>query len=292
MPEVDTFRTGRHTRRPRSGARRRGSPSASTPPSRPSSSTAPTWPAARPGTRVSASPKRSASWSGRRPLPNARLFRKTIASMPARCRPGSARWARSSKAMTGVIVIGAPVFRYYSLCRRRLCAEGHPPPAGDGRSEHVVEGPDRRQPGLGRRALPRRDPAAGDEASLVGIRAARAAPKTDMNAQPLAGDAIMAAVRDACPADYVLVEEAPSVVPEMQDQFRIDKPDCLLHFRLRRPGLGHAGRGRSRAGGALAAAAIAGRCPDGRRLVPVFCQGALYTAVQARGCRVRGPAEP
>lgn len=51
-----------------------------------------------------------------------------------------------------------------------------------------------------------------------------------MGAQPLAGDAIMAAVRDACPADYVLVEEAPSVVAEMQDQFRIDKPDCFYTF--------------------------------------------------------------
>lgn len=40
----------------------------------------------------------------------------------------------------------------------------------------------------------------------------------------------MAAVRAACPADFVLVEEAPSIIGEMQDQFRIDRPDSFYTF--------------------------------------------------------------
>ncbi len=59
----------------------------------------------------------------------------------------------------------------------------------------------------------------------------RSAPgRPDMSAQPLAADAIMAAVRAGCPEDFVLGEEAPSAVGAMQDQFRIDKPDSFYTF--------------------------------------------------------------
>lgn len=130
-----------------------------------------------------------------------------------------------------VIVIGAPVFRYYPYVGGDYVPKG----------THLLQVTD--DPNMSSKA-PIGDSLVSDARlfleeiqPLLKKRTAsvtaplRAEPKKpDMNARALAADAIVAAVRDACPADYVLVEEAPSVVAEMQDQFRIGKPDCFYTF--------------------------------------------------------------
>lgn len=129
------------------------------------------------------------------------------------------------------IVVGAPVFRYYPYVGGDYLPKGM-------QLLHVTD-----DPNMSSKA-PVGDSLVSDaKLFLEAIQAflkkrtssvsapLRAAPKKpDMEAQPLAAEAIMAAVRDACPADYVLVEEAPSVVAEMQDQFRIAKPDSFYTF--------------------------------------------------------------
>jgi benzoylformate decarboxylase len=130
-----------------------------------------------------------------------------------------------------VIVIGAPVFRYYPYVGGDYVPRGThllqvtddpnmsaKAPIGDSLVSDALLFLDAVQPLLKRRA-----------SSVSGpLRPTPTSP--DMDTVPLAGDAIMAAVRAACPADFLLVEEAPSVVAEMQDQFRIDKPDCFYTF--------------------------------------------------------------
>ncbi|HQS15086.1 benzoylformate decarboxylase [Reyranella sp.] len=130
-----------------------------------------------------------------------------------------------------VIVVGAPVFRYYPYVGGDYIPKG----------THLLQVTD--DPNMSSKApvgdslvsdarlfLEAIQPQLKKRTSSIAAPL-RPAPKTpDLEPQPLAGDAIMAAVRAACPADYVLVEEAPSVVAEMQDQFRIDKPDCFYTF--------------------------------------------------------------
>ncbi len=138
------------------------------------------------------------------------------------------------KKFTGhdlVIVIGAPVFRYYPYVGGDYVPKGtqllqvtddpnmsSKAPVGDSLVSDAKLFLDAIQPLVKKRTSSMPAPL-------------RAPPSTpDMDAQPLAADAIMVAVRKACPADFVLVEEAPSVVADMQDQFRIDKPDCFYTF--------------------------------------------------------------
>ncbi|MCA0302834.1 MAG: benzoylformate decarboxylase, partial [Proteobacteria bacterium] len=130
-----------------------------------------------------------------------------------------------------VVVVGAPVFRYYPMVAGDYLAAGTAllqvtddpgmaakAPVGDSLVADAKLFLDAVQP-----LLTKRTPSV--------TRPLRAPPSTpDLTAQPLAGDAIMAAVRAACPADFVLVEEAPSVVNEMQDHFRIDRPDTFYTF--------------------------------------------------------------
>ncbi len=42
--------------------------------------------------------------------------------------------------------------------------------------------------------------------------------------------AVLEVLRENAPEDFVLVEEAPSVVADMQDVFRIDRPDSFYTF--------------------------------------------------------------
>lgn len=129
------------------------------------------------------------------------------------------------------IVVGAPVFRYYPYVGGDYLPKGmqllhvtddpnmsSKAPVGDSLVSDAKLFLEAIQPFLKKRT------------SSVSAPLRAAPKKPDMEAQPLAAEAIMAAVRDACPADYVLVEEAPSVVAEMQDQFRIAKPDSFYTF--------------------------------------------------------------
>lgn len=130
-----------------------------------------------------------------------------------------------------VVVVGAPVFRYYPFVAGRYL------PAGMALL-HVTD-----DPGLSAKA-PVGDSLLSDsrlflEAALPLLRARspaaiaplRPAPlSADLGTLPLSAAAGMTAVRRACPADFVLVEESPSNVPEMQDIFRIDRPDSFYTF--------------------------------------------------------------
>lgn len=184
-----------------------------------------------------------------------------------------------------VIVIGAPVFRYYPYVAGEYLPKG----------TALLQVTD--DPNLSARA-PVGDSLLADaklflEAVLPLIQArspAIAAPlrrppaPPDMTAQPLDGNAIMVAVRAACPAEFVLVEEAPSVVGEMQEHFRIDKPDSFYTFAS--GGLGW------NMPAAVGLALAEARSKRGRPVVALMGDGsfqyslqALYTAVQ-RNARV------
>ena len=167
----------------------------------------------------------TAPFAERTPFPES--HRQHAGALPAAIGPLGRKFAGHDL----VIVVGAPVFRYYPYVGGDYVPKG----------THLLQITD--DPNMSSKA-PVGDSLVSDaklfleaiqplvKARTSSVAASLRAPpkKPDMNAQPLAGDAIMAAVRDACPADYVLVEEAPSVVAEMQDQFRIDKPDCFYTF--------------------------------------------------------------
>lgn len=129
-----------------------------------------------------------------------------------------------------VVVVGAPVFRYYPFVAGRHLPAGVP-------LLHVTD-----DPSASARA-PVGDSLLSDsrlflEALLPLIRdrppattPLRRPPKSaDLGTLPLSAAAAMTAVRRACPDDFVLVEESPSNVPEMQDIFRIDRPDSFYTF--------------------------------------------------------------
>jgi benzoylformate decarboxylase len=56
------------------------------------------------------------------------------------------------------------------------------------------------------------------------------AAKADRNAMPLLPHAVLEVLKENTPKDYILVEECPSIVPMMQDVFRINKPDSFYTF--------------------------------------------------------------
>jgi benzoylformate decarboxylase len=180
-----------------------------------------------------------------------------------------------------VIVIGAPVFRYYPYVAGRYLPEGT-------RLLHVTEDPD-----LSAKA------AVGD--SLVAnsllflenitplITARRPAQiQTTVPAPaappppetlPLSPAQVFALLAAQCPADFVLVEESPSNVIELQRHFRISKPDTFYTFAS-----GGLGWGMPAAVGLALAERQSGRQ---RPVVAVMGDGsfqysiqAIYTAVQ------------
>ncbi|WJS00966.1 benzoylformate decarboxylase [Roseibium aggregatum] len=56
------------------------------------------------------------------------------------------------------------------------------------------------------------------------------APVPDYSALPLTPDAVYSLIREAAPSDFVLVEESPSNVIELERQIPIDKPDTFYTF--------------------------------------------------------------
>ena len=126
-----------------------------------------------------------------------------------------------------VLVVGAPVFRYYPYVPGPYLPAGasllqitdDPASAakaavGDSLISDAALAlaeltPQRPPRGPGRRSQPLRAPPA----------------KADRAARPLLPHAVLEVLRENTPEDFVLVEEAPSIVSEMQDVFRIDRPD-------------------------------------------------------------------
>ena len=58
----------------------------------------------------------------------------------------------------------------------------------------------------------------------------RIAPKSFTPETPLSPDAVFATLKALSPQDLVLAEESPSNIPQMQDHFRIFKPDSFYTF--------------------------------------------------------------
>ncbi|TNB46707.1 benzoylformate decarboxylase [Martelella lutilitoris] len=130
-----------------------------------------------------------------------------------------------------VIVVGAPVFRYYPY------VSGDYLPA-EARLLQVTDDPDM----AGKAAvgdsllcdaklfldavLPQID-----KRPLKSSAPLRAAPEpASLEELPLTPPAVMSTLASLMPQDYVLVEECPSMVAEMQNRLRIDKPDCFYTF--------------------------------------------------------------
>ncbi|MFT0859319.1 benzoylformate decarboxylase [Ancylobacter sp. G4_0304] len=130
-----------------------------------------------------------------------------------------------------VIVVGAPVFRYYPY------VPGDYLPAG-ARLLHVTD-----DPGMSAKA------AVGDslvsDAALfladilpkldarprgAGAPLRPAAAPADLAEMPLTPDAVFAIVAAQVPKEFVLVEESPSNVPQMQNRLRIEQPDSFYTF--------------------------------------------------------------
>ncbi|MBS7707369.1 benzoylformate decarboxylase [Chelatococcus asaccharovorans] len=128
-------------------------------------------------------------------------------------------------------VVGAPVFRYYPYVPGRYLPDG----------AALIQVSD--DPGMTAKApvgdslvadaglfltaalplLTRRPPRGG-----APLRPPVTVP--DMAASPLTPAALFATLRACCPEDFILAEESPSNVPQMQDHFRIDKPDAFYTF--------------------------------------------------------------
>lgn len=129
-----------------------------------------------------------------------------------------------------VLVVGAPVFRYYPY------VAGSYLPSGT-RLLHVTDDPSQAaKAAVGENIV-------GDAKLFLqmllpqltqrpdGHVTQRPTAKTaDTGANPLLPHAVLELLRAHAPEDMVLVEECPSIVPMMQDVFRIDKPDVFYTF--------------------------------------------------------------
>lgn len=130
-----------------------------------------------------------------------------------------------------VIVVGAPVFRYYPY------VPGQYLPAGTDLL-HITDDPDMAS------KAPVGDSLVADTRLFLdqifplvtarpasGRPAARPAPpEPDTRALPLSPDAVFSLIRPLCPEEFVLVEESPSNVIELERRFRIAKPDSFYTF--------------------------------------------------------------
>jgi benzoylformate decarboxylase len=138
-----------------------------------------------------------------------------------------------SSHLTGhdvVLVVGAPVFRYYPYVAGSYLPQGT-------RLIHVTDDPDTSAKAtVGQNIV-------GDAKLFlqmllpqltqrpVGDTPERAGPNVaDRTAKPLLPHAVLEVLKQRSPKDMVLVEECPSIVPLMQDVFRIDQPDTFYTF--------------------------------------------------------------
>lgn len=130
-----------------------------------------------------------------------------------------------------VVAVGAPVFRYYPY------VAGDYLPAGTSLL-HVTDDPD-----MAAKA-PVGDSLVSDsklffeairpmlekKADKPNPYTKEAAPEPDFDQLPLTPDAVYRLIREAAPEEFVLVEESPSNVIELERQIPIDKPDTFYTF--------------------------------------------------------------
>ncbi|MET8362154.1 benzoylformate decarboxylase [Micromonospora sp. NPDC005194] len=171
-----------------------------------------------------------------------------------------------------VLVVGAPVFRYYPHVPGNHLPEG-------ARLLHVTDDPDEAarapvgdsllgDPGLTLAALLDLVPAANRQPPTP--RAAPAPPEVTV---PLSADAMFAALAAHWPADGVLVQESPSNLSALRRHLRITRP--ASYFTMASGGLGY---GLPAAVGVALAERDTGRR---RPVVAVIGDGSFHYSVQA-----------
>ncbi len=130
-----------------------------------------------------------------------------------------------------VLVVGAQVFRYYPFVPGPYLPEG-------AALLHITD-----DPSVAAKAAVG-DSLVSDAALALGelmprVRARPKSPQPPFRSQPAKADqtlrpalphAVLEALREMTPEDFVLVEEAPTIVWDRQDVFRIDRPDCFYTF--------------------------------------------------------------
>lgn len=129
-----------------------------------------------------------------------------------------------------VLVVGAPVFRYYPYVAGPFLPEGaellHVTDDPDATAKAVVGTSmvcnvglflDALLPQVVARNAPKREPLRGD-------------PKPATDDLPLTPDTVYATINALLPEDFVLAQESPSNIPQMQDHIRVSKPDVSYSF--------------------------------------------------------------
>lgn len=129
-----------------------------------------------------------------------------------------------------ILVIGAPVFRYYPYVPGKYLPNGSA-------LLHVTDDPDEAAKAIVGDSLIS-DAGLFLEAILPNINARssqsrqplRAVPKKADGALPLTPLAVFATLRAHSPEKLVVSNESPSNTADFQDQFRFDQPDCFYTF--------------------------------------------------------------
>ncbi len=129
-----------------------------------------------------------------------------------------------------ILVIGAPVFRYYPYVPGKYLPNG-------AALIHVTDDPDQAAKAIVGDSLVS-DAGLFLDAILPLIHSRqrhtnaplRAAPMTPKREIPLAPLTVFATLKANSPAELVVTNESPSNTADFQDQFRFDKPDCFYTF--------------------------------------------------------------
>lgn len=128
-----------------------------------------------------------------------------------------------------VIVIGAPVFRYYPWISGQYIPEG----------SNLLQVSD--DPNMTSKAVVGDSLVSDSKLFLAEVikhvtkrvqKTLTRAPmtKADRTALPLLPHAVLEVLKENSPDDIIVTEECPSIVPLMQDVFRINKPDTFYTF--------------------------------------------------------------
>lgn len=166
----------------------------------------------------------TAPFAERTPFPEDHpLFQGTLTS-------GIGSLSRQLQGHDLIVVVGAPVFRYYPWIAGEYIPEG----------SSLLQITD--DPNMSSKAVVG-DSLVSDSklflAAALNLVSARKNPgpqkrapmyQEDRTAIPMLPHAVLEVLKENSPAQIVLVEECPSVVPLMQDVFRIDQPDTFYTF--------------------------------------------------------------
>ncbi|MCX5494426.1 benzoylformate decarboxylase [Kaistia dalseonensis] len=129
-----------------------------------------------------------------------------------------------------IVVVGAPVFRYYPYVPGSYLPEGaeliHVTDDANAAAKAAVGDSLVSDAGLFLEALL---PLVEARSAFAGA-SLRAAPKIPSDELPLTPAAVFATLNGLLPDDFVLTQESPSNIPQLQDQIRVRKPDVSYAF--------------------------------------------------------------